>query len=52
MSAVTCPGCGAAAEITEHFTLASTDGLVPPAARRPPSVRIGRDRDLATVLPW
>ena len=28
MSAITCPGCGAAAEITEHFTLASTDGPV------------------------
>src|SRR5438552_18766396 len=28
MSAVTCPGCGAAAEITERFTLASTDGPV------------------------
>ena len=28
MTAVTCPGCGAAAEITERFTLASTDGPV------------------------
>ena len=28
MSATTCPGCGAAAEITERFTLASTDGPV------------------------
>jgi hypothetical protein len=28
MSAITCPGCGAAAEITERFTLASTDGPV------------------------
>ena len=28
MSAMTCPGCGAAAEITERFTLASTDGPV------------------------
>ena len=28
MTAMTCPGCGAAAEITEHFTLASTDGPV------------------------
>ncbi len=28
MTAITCPGCGAAAEITEHFTLASTDGPV------------------------
>ena len=25
---MTCPGCGAAAEITERFTLASTDGPV------------------------
>ena len=31
MSAIACPGCGAAAQITEHFTLASTDG---PFARR------------------
>ena len=28
MSAMTCPGCGAPAEITERFTLASTDGPV------------------------
>ena len=28
MSAITCPECGAAAEITERFTLASTDGPV------------------------
>ena len=28
MTAVTCPGCGATAEITERFTLASTDGPV------------------------
>ena len=28
MSAITCPGGGAAAEITERFTLASTDGPV------------------------
>ena len=28
MSSMTCPGCGAAAEITERFTLASTDGPV------------------------
>ena len=28
MSVVTCPECGAAAEITERFTLASTDGPV------------------------
>ena len=28
MSATTCPGCGAAAEITERFSLASTDGPV------------------------
>ena len=28
MTTVTCPGCGAAAEITERFTLASTDGPV------------------------
>ena len=28
MSAITCPECGEAAEITERFTLASTDGPV------------------------
>ena len=28
MSAMTCPGCGAPAKITERFTLASTDGPV------------------------
>ena len=28
MSAITCPGCDAAAEITERFTLASTDGPI------------------------
>jgi len=28
MSSITCPECGAAAEITERFTLASTDGPV------------------------
>ena len=28
MSAITCPECSAAAEITERFTLASTDGPV------------------------
>jgi hypothetical protein len=28
MSAVSCPECGAAAEITERFALASTDGPV------------------------
>jgi hypothetical protein len=28
MSVVTCPECGAAAEVTERFTLASTDGPV------------------------
>jgi hypothetical protein len=28
MSAITCPECGAAAEITERFSLASTDGPV------------------------
>jgi hypothetical protein len=28
MSAMTCPGCGATAEVTERFTLASTDGPV------------------------
>jgi hypothetical protein len=28
MSGLTCPGCGAAAEITERFTLASTDGPI------------------------
>jgi hypothetical protein len=28
MSSVTCPDCGAPAEITERFTLASTDGPV------------------------
>ena len=28
MSAITCPECGAATEITERFTLASTDGPV------------------------
>jgi hypothetical protein len=28
MSAITCPECGATAEITERFTLASTDGPV------------------------
>jgi hypothetical protein len=28
MSGLTCPGCGAPAEITERFMLASTDGPV------------------------
>ena len=28
MSITSCPGCGAPAEITERFTLASTDGPV------------------------
>ena len=28
MSMTSCPGCGAPAEITERFTLASTDGPV------------------------
>jgi hypothetical protein len=31
MSATTCPGCGAPAEITDRFTLASTHCLVNPA---------------------
>jgi hypothetical protein len=28
MTAIGCPGCGAPAQITEHFTLASTDGPI------------------------
>jgi hypothetical protein len=28
MSVMSCPGCGAPAEVTELFTLASTDGPV------------------------
>ena len=28
LTGLTCPGCGASAEITERFTLASTDGPV------------------------
>jgi len=28
MSITSCPGCGAPAEITERFTLASTDGPI------------------------
>jgi hypothetical protein len=28
MSIMSCPGCGAPAEVTERFTLASTDGPV------------------------
>jgi hypothetical protein len=28
MSGLTCPGCGAAADIAERFTLASTDGPI------------------------
>ena len=32
MNITSCPGCGAPAEITERFTLASTDGPVPHVA--------------------
>jgi hypothetical protein len=34
MSITSCPGCGAPAEITERFTLASTDGPVAHVAVR------------------